>query len=210
MGPSASTVFHAAAHGEQGGGTNGGTSQKIKNEIQLLCGFTAFIQLTPARSLISGERPFSLVNQRLTVHGRLQPSMRSQAKVGVQVGVQTQKSGEIGVLYPHFPLQKGFAIGEPVPPPATFIHQRSAISVPYSSSKLKKLGTVSTQPAAAQFLPKGVDVAEISQIKLNAIARQLDERSKKTLGFQTPAGCSINVLHQPLESAAQSGSAPFP
>ncbi len=37
------------------------------------------------------------------------------------------------------------------------------------------------------YLPKGVDVSEISQIKLNAIARQLNDRPRKTLGFQTPA-----------------------
>lgn len=38
-----------------------------------------------------------------------------------------------------------------------------------------------------QFFPKGVDVSELSQIKLNAIARQLNERPRKTLGYRTPA-----------------------
>jgi IS30 family transposase len=38
-----------------------------------------------------------------------------------------------------------------------------------------------------QYLPKGVDVSNLSQVKLNAIARQLNERPRKTLGFQTPA-----------------------
>ncbi|HEU5295958.1 MAG TPA: IS30 family transposase, partial [Burkholderiaceae bacterium] len=31
------------------------------------------------------------------------------------------------------------------------------------------------------------DISGVSQTKLNAIARQLNERPRKTLGFQTPA-----------------------
>jgi IS30 family transposase len=38
-----------------------------------------------------------------------------------------------------------------------------------------------------QYLPKGLDISDFSQSKLNAIARQLNERPRKTLGFQTPA-----------------------
>lgn len=38
-----------------------------------------------------------------------------------------------------------------------------------------------------QYLPKGIDMSNLSQVKLNAIARQLNERPRKTLGFQTPA-----------------------
>ena len=38
-----------------------------------------------------------------------------------------------------------------------------------------------------QYLPKGIDISSYSQAKLNAIARQLNERPRKTLGFQTPA-----------------------
>ena len=38
-----------------------------------------------------------------------------------------------------------------------------------------------------QYMPKGVDISGYSQAKLNAIARQLNERPRKTLGYRTPA-----------------------
>ena len=38
-----------------------------------------------------------------------------------------------------------------------------------------------------QYLPKGIDISGYSQAKLNAVARQLNERPRKTLGYQTPA-----------------------
>ena len=38
-----------------------------------------------------------------------------------------------------------------------------------------------------QYFPKGMDLSDISQSKLNAIARRLNERPRQTLGFETPA-----------------------
>jgi IS30 family transposase len=38
-----------------------------------------------------------------------------------------------------------------------------------------------------QYLPKGIDISDYSQLQLNAIARQLNQRPRKTLSFHTPA-----------------------
>lgn len=36
-------------------------------------------------------------------------------------------------------------------------------------------------------MPKGMNLSGLSQLQLNAIARQLNERPRKTLGVHTPA-----------------------
>jgi len=38
-----------------------------------------------------------------------------------------------------------------------------------------------------QYFPKGIDISSYSQAKLNAVARRLNERPRKTLNYETPA-----------------------
>jgi IS30 family transposase len=38
-----------------------------------------------------------------------------------------------------------------------------------------------------QYLPRGIDLAPYSQAELNKVARQLNERPRKTLDYETPA-----------------------
>jgi len=45
----------------------------------------------------------------------------------------------------------------------------------------------STNGLLRQYLPRGLDLSGYSQTQLNAIARQLNERPRKTLGYRTPA-----------------------
>ncbi|MEX0827666.1 MAG: IS30 family transposase [Haliea sp.] len=40
-----------------------------------------------------------------------------------------------------------------------------------------------------QYFPKGMDLSDIHQNRLNAVARRLNERPRKTLCFRTPAAC---------------------
>ena len=37
-----------------------------------------------------------------------------------------------------------------------------------------------------QYFPKGIDLSTVSQARLNAVARRLNERPRKTLGYETP------------------------
>ena len=38
-----------------------------------------------------------------------------------------------------------------------------------------------------QYFPRGIDMSTYSQAKLSAVARQLNERPRKTLQYKTPA-----------------------
>ena len=45
-----------------------------------------------------------------------------------------------------------------------------------------------------QYFPKGTDLSSFSQAHLNRVAQRLNQRPRKTLGFETPAGRLVPVL----------------
>ena len=46
-----------------------------------------------------------------------------------------------------------------------------------------------------QYFPRGTDLSRFSQAYLNKIALRLNQRPRKTLGFETPADKLEAVLH---------------
>jgi len=51
----------------------------------------------------------------------------------------------------------------------------------------KRGSNENTNGLLRQYFPKGIDLSVYSQAKLNAVARKLNERSRKTLNYETPA-----------------------
>jgi IS30 family transposase len=52
-----------------------------------------------------------------------------------------------------------------------------------------------------QYFPRGTDLSAISQAQLDRVALPLSQRPRKTLGFETPASNSRQVLRRPSEPA---------
>jgi IS30 family transposase len=79
---------------------------------------------------------------------------------------------------------------------------RSVISISFFSlrdcdprSPWQRGSNENTNGLLRHYLPRGTDFSRISQSYLNAIALRLNQRPRKTLGFQTPADRLQAVLH---------------
>jgi IS30 family transposase len=45
-----------------------------------------------------------------------------------------------------------------------------------------------------QYFPRGMDLSQVSQAQLNAVARELNTRPRKTLGYRTPAAVLASIV----------------
>jgi len=76
-----------------------------------------------------------------------------------------------------------------------------------SYHSLERGSSEDTNGLIHRYLPKEASIAALSQQQCNAIARKLNTRPWKRLGFRTPPECFIN-LSQCCGSELKSGNAP--
>lgn len=70
-------------------------------------------------------------------------------------------------------------------------------------------GTAATSLPIAAPIPRSTDLSVHRHAKLSDIARQLNERPRKTSLYKTPAETSLSVLQRSVEPAAQNGPSPI-
>ena len=66
-------------------------------------------------------------------------------------------------------------------------HRRFTLATNIPQSPCQRGSNENNNRLLRQYLPKGTDLSVHSQTHLNKVARQLNERPRKTLTFETPA-----------------------
>ena len=61
-----------------------------------------------------------------------------------------------------------------------------------------------------QYFPKGMDLSNVHQNRLNAVARRLNERPRETYNFTRRQKNLVNALHRPVEIATRRRHSSFP
>ena len=66
-------------------------------------------------------------------------------------------------------------------------HRRFTLATKIGQSPWQRGSNENTNGLLRQYFPKGTDLSVHSQAHLNKVARQLNERPRETLQFETPA-----------------------